>query len=413
MVDKIKKYLSFEKSIYIVFCIYIVAALLTESSIAVLEETFRTVIKIIRYICYFFFFIKIIYDWKNDKSKITIPMIIITIVSIIVYFFSKSKSILILILILFALRNTDREKLIRIALKTYIIIFFTIIIGALLNFIPDLIYPTSKLVRHTIGFSYPTVTAGLYLMLVMMYVYNRKSKITIYEIITMELINVFLYKYTYGKTSFILVTVILLIMTLQKVKFVYKFFNSKFSKKILKVCCYIMPTVLLIIILVVTLLYGFNNSMANKLSIILSNRIELGYNAFKEYDVTLFGQKTQWNGWGGFGYNKDIDVNNFVYNYVDNSYVRVIINYGIIMTAIVIGSYTIILIQSYNKKDYWLVFEIFIILILAEIEPCLINFNSNIFLIFLIPLLEYKPIEKFSYQNIRKIICKNKNKNGE
>ena len=170
----------------------------------------------------------------------------------------------------------------------------------------------------------------------------------------------------------------------------------------LKGCCYIIPTLAITFILAMSYLYNINDSFAISMNKMLSNRLQLTCTAFQDYDVTLFGQDTQWNGWGGFGYSENIDTQNYVYNYLDNSYARLILDYGVIFTILVIMGYTIILIQNYKKKDYWMIFIIFIILVLSELEPHLIDFNKNIFVICFIPLLEYKPIEKLAYSNITK-----------
>ena len=60
MLKKIK----LENSIYIVFAVYILSLLLPEVSIILLEPKINFAVKIIRYICYVFFVIKIIIDWK-------------------------------------------------------------------------------------------------------------------------------------------------------------------------------------------------------------------------------------------------------------------------------------------------------------------------------------------------------------
>ena len=92
----------------------------------------------------------------------------------------------------------------------------------------------------------------------------------------------------------------------------------------------------------------------------------------------------------GYGH---INKENFVYNYVDNSYARVLFDYGVIGTIIVIAIYTSVLAKSYKDKNYWLIFAIFGILVLASMEVCLINIDRNIFLIMFIPALQGKKID--------------------
>ena len=413
MMNKIRKYFNFNNGIYIIFSIYIVTMLLPETSISILEGTFENVVKIIRYGCYFFFIAKIFWGWKNEKTKITVMLLVIAILFFIIYYFSGKQSLLIMMIALFALRNINKEKLIKIALITYIITFFTVIVCSWIGLIPDWTYNRGETTRHSLGFSYPTITMVYYLMITLMYIYTRKNKITIYEIIILEIINVLLYKSTAGRTTYILVTIVLILSLLKKIKFLNNILKQETFQKVLKGSCYILPTLALLFILIMTYLYSINNPFAISINKTLSNRILLTEKAFQEYDITLFGQETQWNGWGGVGYIEEIDKNNYVYNFLDNSYARLILDYGIILTILVILGYTCILIQNFKKKDYWMVFVIFIILILSELEPHLIDLNKNIFVISLIPLLDYKPIKQLTYRNIIKKFSIKKRKKNE
>ena len=396
MFSKIK-----ENSIYVIFSVYLITILLQNTSTYALESVFEITIKVVRYLCYICFILKTFLDWKNGKNNINILIIFIGVLSLIVYYFSKDKNLLILTILLCALRNTDKEKLIEIGMKTYVIVFFSVIIGSLFNLIPDWIYiQRQTTARHSLGFIYPTITSAFYLTLTMMYIYTRKNKIKVYEIFILEMVNVFIYKYTDGRTSFLLTTIVLFIMLIKKIRIINIFLYSKFSKNILKGLCYILPALAMIFILVFTYLYSIDNSIANSANRILSNRLDLNAQAFNNYKITLFGQDISWKGWGGVGHDPDIDLENYTYNFVDNSYIRIIFDYGVIPSLLIILGYTIILIKNYKNNNYLSILILVIMLIMAEMEPCLIDFNSNIFLINFVPLIEYKPIKRLSYKNI-------------
>lgn len=398
MGKKIKK--CAQNYIYIAFSIYLVTILLQDTSLYRISGMIENLVKFFKYACFFSFCIKILIDLMK-KNKISIVMICMMVLSIIIYFSSGNKKLIILMILLLSLRDTDENKLLSISAKTYLITYLIIVIGSLLNLIPDWTYETlNGSERHSLGFYYPTITVARYLMIVLMYVYLKKDKINVFEIILFQIINIILYKCTIGRTSFILVTLILFFALLRKIHFIKLILKTRIFKYLTKICCYILPTILLIFILAMTYLYGTNNSIAYKLNDLLSNRIEFSYKAFQEYKVTLFGQNIRWYGWGGVGYDESIDLEGYTYNFVDNSYVRLILDCGIIATIVVITGYTLLLVKNNKEKNYWKIFIIFIILCLAEIEPCLIDFNSNIFLIWFLPLLESKT-SKFSEYNNR------------
>ena len=396
---KIKETLKKENWIYVFFSMYFIAIIMNETVLTLISINFKQVVIAMRLVSLVYFILKRCVDWKNGTT-ITLGEIVAVFISMIVYLFSNTKDLLFLVIILIALRNENKEKLIKLILKVTVITFSIIIIGAMLDIIPDWTWPRNGILRHGLGFVWVTNPIGFYLFIIMMYTYVRKSKITIYEIAFLEMLNVFFYKYTDGRTSFILITVILFVVLLTKIKKLKNIINKKLSQKILKSICYTAPITLLLVAIISTFLYRYNNSTMHSLNIILSDRIRLTDKAFEDYDVTLFGQNIKWQGWGGFGYIEQSEQENFVYNYVDNSYARIILDYGMIPTTIIIIGYTIILIKSYNKKEYWMIFEVFIILLLSEIEPCLSTINRNIFLISFVSLLEYGKIEKFQYNNV-------------
>lgn len=89
----------------------------------------------------------------------------------------------------------------------------------------------------------------------------------------------------------------------------------------------------------------------------------------------------------------------FEYNYVDSSYARIVLDYGIIFSVIILIGYTILLVRQYKSKNYWLLFSIIFILIWSFVEQYLVSISKNIFILAFIPLLQYGEIEKISYKN--------------
>ena len=93
------------------------------------------------------------------------------------------------------------------------------------------------------------------------------------------------------------------------------------------------------------------------------------------------------------GYIEQEESEDFTYNFVDNSYARLVLDYGIILSCLVICAYREVLIRNYNNKNYWLVFTIIFILIWSFIEQYIINIGKNVFVLSFIPLLELGEIK--------------------
>lgn len=393
MKKQLKKIINIENIFCIIYCIYTVL-MINESVIAILTNVRSDIITELTSYCIMFFVLKIIIDVIRGY-QITWYMAISVVVSICVYWFSDNMILMYLVILMIAVRGIKKEKIIKITLVIDIIYFFLTIYGTLKNILPDWVYFREGDIRHSLGFSYPTVTMGFFLSIVMMYIFLRKSKIQIYEIGILAILNIILYEYTAGRTSFYLINLILIVSLLSKnTILVDKFKNNIVFKKILKILCYALPTIFLISILLVTILYANNNKFIYKVDDILSNRIKLTLKAFEENNITLFGEQIVWKGWGGYGYLNSINTKNFNYNYVDNSFARLLFDYGIIGTILIIALYTAVLVKANKQKEYWLIFQIFIILILANMEICLVNINRNVFLLTFMLILEGKDLNK-------------------
>ena len=178
------------------------------------------------------------------------------------------------------------------------ILFLTIVNFSLLKIIPDWIFYRGDTQRHSLGFYYSTIAIGIYLSCMLMYFYVRKSKATVMELLLFEGINVFLYKYTDGRLSFILISIILFMMLILKIPKLRQLFKLPHMQVVLKYIGYILPISLFMLVILATYLYSKGNPIGFSINKILSGRLLYTKNAFQQYGITLFGQPIDWKGWG-------------------------------------------------------------------------------------------------------------------
>lgn len=377
---------------YIIFAIYMLDLLL---GFTVLPKTYATldiILKLLRYVSYIAFITKILIDLKHDK-KITISIILLSIVALIVVIFSKNKSIIFLFLALMASRKLKKNKLLKIIYYIFFVTYIIIIALALLNIIPDWTFKRGNTIRHSLGYIYATDCIGIYLAIIFMYAFLKKSKANLLEIMSLELINIFLYKYTDGRLSFILISILLCMLVLSKISIIKKLFNSKETQKIIKIICYSLPIIMFIAYNCLTYAYSQNSGIAKKIDKLLSSRLKYTAQAYETYGVPIFGKNIEWHGWGGYGYTNLDKMDEFEYNFVDSSYARLIFDYGIVFSLIVILMYTYILIKNFNKRNYWTVFLLILVLIWSFIEPYIINLGRNPLTLLLVPIFELGAID--------------------
>lgn len=376
--EKLKKlYKLKEKYIYYIlgmyfFSLFIYNTCLETSVLIVSRST-----KVIRYLCYLIFIFSNILDFIKDK-KISCKALIFFAVAVFIAFFAKNNEIIFIGLVLHTVKDMDYKKIIKMCLYIYAICFSIIIIFSLLEIIPDWTYTRGKTIRHSLGFYYATSTISILLLIVLMYFYIRRTDFNYLELTALEVINIFIYKYTDGRLGGILITSILLIMAISKIKIIKKIILNDKCFKLLKFISYVIPTFLFCIMIILSILYAKDLKIINDINELLSQRIKWSYNAIQKYPVKLFGNDIEWVGFGGQGY---VSFEQKAYNYVDSAYIKIIFDYGIVGTFIILYMYTRTLIKSINERDYYLYFTLIFILIWSLIEPYIFNMSRNIFII--------------------------------
>lgn len=122
--------------------------------------------------------------------------------------------------------------------------------------------------------------------------------------------------------------------------------------------------------------YNPENQVWRNLNDLLSGRLALGKSAILKYGVSLFGQEITWI---GFSLKKDNIYNASGYNYVDCSYLQILLQFGILFLIAVVGIYTVAVYRAVKQGDYYLVWILLIVLLFAITEPKLMYFTFNPF----------------------------------
>lgn len=384
-----------DRLLYITLAIYIITNIITATTIYYIPIKMEIFVKVIRYICYIIFILNILKNYKNISKQELLCLIL----SIIILIFTKNRNILIITLIMMSVKKLSLKKILKVALIVYLSIYLLVILLSVVKIIPDWTYLRYGITRHSLGFIYPTDCYSIFFLITLLYLYNKEEKISIISIVLIFIINNILIYLTNGRMSYILINITLLVSTIFKTNLI-KYINRDKLQKTTKIIAYILPSIFLILTNVLVILYVNQNSIIEKVDEILSDRIELTAKAYSQYDITLFGQKTKWYGYGGYGY-LELD-KDYKYNYVDNSYARSILDYGIIFTIIVIVAYTLLLVNLSKKEDYILYSIICIVLIWAFIEPCLLNLGRNIFMLCFIDMKGSNTINVKNKKNSKK-----------
>ena len=394
----LKKFIKKDNIIYIVFIIYLIAVHL-DNTVLRYNNFIKYLDKYIRYICYVFFTIKIIIDLKKEK-KISWIMIIGIIISLLTLLCSKNTGLLLLILILFALKDANHDKIIKITFYTNVIMFVCIIGVSVIGILPDWTYSRiDATIRHSMGYYYPTIISTYFFFIVIMRLYIKKDKISIIELLFQTMCTIFLYKLTDSRTGMLLTIIVIISALVIKIlkKIDKKIYLNNIIKKNIKYLCVSLPIILMLLIILMIILFNNNNSFVLKVNDALSGRIFYASEAIKNNNITLFGEKIKWFGWGGYGY---IEIENFEYNFVDIAFIKILFDYGIVTLVALIITYSYTLNKAINEKKYYNVYVLVLILIWALIEPNILEMDKNIFILFLSNIFNTKFIKNFKYSSL-------------
>jgi hypothetical protein len=287
-----------------------------------------------------------------------------------------------------ALRRMDCNRIIKWLFFALTAFFALTVILSLTHVIPDWTYMRMQTVRHSLGFIYPTDAFSVLLVIVLLYFCVFKNKINLIVSAVFMVLNVAMFVATDGRMSFILVTLVIVLMTVYKFAYRVRFCIGTKMYKALKICLVLLPAVLFILTVVFILLYKNGTGIGNALNGLLSDRLKHGTNALANYPVRLFGTYAEWVGFGGHGY-VDTDVTNFVYNFVDMSFLRMLIDFGAVVTAIVVAGYTKLMYDTVLKKDTVVMIVMTVVLLWVFIEPYAFNVGRNVFIIYMAQYLNY------------------------
>ncbi len=370
----------------VVFGIFIGCYLIDSTVIAKNYEIMVTILKVARYSCYGFFAVKVTTDILRER-KISIVMVAAVAASLGVLICAKNITFAFAVLMLCALRSIDIKRVAKWCFFIMGSLFFAVVVLALVGIIPDWTFAREEVIRHSLGFTYPTDAFAVYLVVVILGVVAFGTKTPYIVILVAEAVNYGLYWYTDGRLSFILVTVLLLAVAVlkllySKVNSFECFVNKILTNKAVGIVLLCVPFLFLIGSVVLVLMYKNNVGIAVTINQILSDRLIHSSKAMSNYPLLPFGTFVEWKGFGGIGYAEAVP-EDFVntYNFVDISYIRGLFDFGIIPTVAIVTGYGLAIKKFAQKKELILVVALLATVLWCFVEPFIFTIGKNVMVV--------------------------------
>ena len=128
----------------------------------------------------------------------------------------------------------------------------------------------------------------------------------------------------------------------------------------------------------------------------VNGRVRLANSAVNTYGVSLLGKQITWIGNGGLGH--IYDNLKETYNYVDCSYIKLLLEGGVLSFLLIIIGYTLAGRKAAKEGNIYLCMALAFIAIYSIIEPRLCEIGFNPFLLVLVILVDYRGIFLMNHQ---------------
>lgn len=357
---------------WLAYVMYI-AELLFFSSMYGELDSLQIIFAGVRNISYLLICTKIIIDflYKEYDRKELIFIVVITTLLLISSKVTGNRTMLIYWVFIVAAHNIELEKIVKVAIIVHLCCMVTIIASSIAGVVENRIYIQGGFrSRASLGYQYATDSSNYFFHMILMYIYIKKEKISWGSMGGLMLCNLLLFELTNTRNAFVLGTFALIFAGVFKI---FKYLRN--NNIVYKVGAIFMMPIASGMIIYLSFFYNEQVSWMKKLDVLFSGRLAMGYNAFKTYGISVWGQSIQW-----IGGTRDYMINPGEYNYVDSSYVQILINYGVLILILVCLLFVLLIWKAIKKEDTYLIMVLVIIILHSTLDPQLLWMAFNPFI---------------------------------
>lgn len=296
--------------------------------------------------------------YKIDKIKL-LTLFICFVSSVIIYIkFSKTLFLEILIFSL-AFLNENFDKTIKKDLIIKILCLLFVVINYYLGLTNGVFESMLRdnVLRLSLGFYHPNTLSMFSMMIIFDFLYLERKKLNFKKNLIVIVFSLLISRISGSRTSLYCVIIILLLISFNK------FFKCE---NIFIAFSHNLYVIFLILSLILTYMYINNSSIAFFINDVISNRIKYQAYFCSNYSINLFGNMI------------DYDVT------LDNGFIKILLNYGIIVTCTYIFLYIRNLkkIKKEDKNNFMLVCIYIVIMIYCLSESYLFFMPFNMYWIY-------------------------------
>lgn len=282
-------------------------------------------------------------------------------------------------------RDMNLKKAIKFGMYVLVFILFFVIFSAKLGIISNYSIMRGGHIREYLGFRYSLYPAAILFNIVASYIYVYYKRVKLTFLFFLLLATLYIYVCTYAKLSTILIIFLICIGILDKYIDIFK---NKFLLRIINILKY---SYIFLPILSLWVTYNYKQSInwMHKLDLFLETRLSLAKTSLDLYGIKLFGIKNL--AWQGNGLSIDGSVvKNNNYLYVDNFYINILQQHGMIFSILLLLLLTLVTIRAKRSGDNFLTFILIIFSFHGLIDNLMLTLYYNIFLLAITPYVFMK-----------------------
>ena len=385
------------------FLLYLVATTLQFSMITELAAVAK-VLTLARYLSFALAGVKILWDWvllglgEGKRWSLTREAIGCALkyaflggVVLTVVVTSKDTLPLFVLALLLASKDVELNRIFTLALPAQMAALALVFVLTLLGVLPDLTYVREDAtVRHSLGFTYPTVVMTYFFFLLVWAMWRRKKGISPLVGVVLLAVNGGLYYLTDARNGFLISCVVIVVEMILGQR--HRWENWAKCLRETRACQVVCRVVrfgyeycaVILCVLLAGLCILYPAQPAAMLNTLLSDRIRLTAQAAANYGIHVLGNSIQWVGYGG---RIDWESIGSSYNFVDCSYSLTLFNYGVIFSALVLVLLVLLGKRLYKQGNWNHCFLYLMVLGCCFIEPRLLEIHLNLILFAAAPLL--------------------------
>ncbi len=285
-----------------------------------------------------------------------------------VEYFVRDRSVMLFMLciFIFSASSVDFDDILKVTLAVDVLVLAVTVGLSLSSIIPNHVWDEGVRHRYDLGFTYCTFASHLMLFITMVYSCIRK-KITFFEAGVLGAASLWLYSYNNTRIDLFIVMPFLLCF------YVWTHFSEGVRKDFISKMIFQYGGILTAVLSVAAqAFYNPGVPVYAKLNELLSGRLYLGHEAIRQYGFTLFGQHIRWIGQGSVRKNPLL-----TYNYVDCSFLKYMLNYGMIVAILLLAGMLYIGKKAIERQEQALCVSLFFLYIFAMVdaELCVLAFH--------------------------------------